>query len=122
MQMRHIRYMVVFLTLMGLLLATPVLASDEHGCEHDATIQSLRDCVIHADAVGHIDNGGVTKSLLAKIDAAQAALDAGQPDVAINHLNAFINAVEAQAGKHIAEPHASHMIGHAQQVIAGLSQ
>lgn len=122
MQLRHVRYMAVFLTLLSLLLVAPVLASDGHGCEHDATIQSLRDCVIHADAVGHIDNGGVTKSLLAKLDAAQSALDAGQADVAINQLNAFINAVEAQAGKHIAEPHASHMIGHAQQVIAAVNQ
>jgi len=116
MQIRYMHYVVSFFVLMSLLLATPVLASDGHSCEHEPTVQSLRNCVVHADSVGHIDNGGITKSLLAKLDAAQAALDKEQPAVAVNHLEAFV-----QKDKHIGEPHATHMIMHAQQVIAALS-
>lgn len=122
MQIRYVYYIASFFALMSLLLATPVLASDGHGCEHEATVQSLRNCVEHAGSVGHIDNAGITKSLLAKLDAAQAALDKEQPAVAVNHLEAFIQAVEAQKDKHISEPHATHMIMHAQEVIAALSQ
>lgn len=117
----YLHYSAVFLTLFSLLLVTPVLANNGHGCEHDSTIQSLRDCVVHADEAGHIDNSGITKSLLAKLDAAQSALNNGQSAAAVNLLDAFVNAVEAQKGKHIIEEHAAHMIMHAQQVIEALS-
>ena len=43
---------------------------------------------------------------MAKLDAAQAAFDRGQTHVAVNLLNAFINEVNAQSGKHIAADHA----------------
>ena len=46
------------------------------------TIQALRDCVQHAVDQGLIDNAGVATSLFAKLDAAQAAQDRGQPTVA----------------------------------------
>jgi hypothetical protein len=122
MKTTHARYIAVILVLASLLLATPVLASDEHGCAHDPTVQSLRDCVVHAAHAGHIDNQGITRSLLAKLDAAQAALDRGQPAVAVNNLNAFVRAVQAQAGKHIAAEHAAHLVMHAQEVIDALGQ
>jgi len=63
----------------------------------------------------------VANSLLAKLDAAQAAVDRGQTSVAINKLQAFINEVQAQAGKHIDSMHAQHMVMHAQLVIQALS-
>ena len=88
-------------------------------CEQ-ATIQALHHCVMHAYEMGHIDNVGVTQSLLAKLDAAQAAVDRGQPAVAVNLLQAFVQEVRAQAGQHIQAEHAAHMIMHAQQVIAAL--
>ncbi len=84
------------------------------------TIQSLHHCVQHAYDMGHIDNAGVAHSLLAKLDAAQAALDRSQPLVAVNKLQAFINEVNAQSGRHIAAEHAAHMVMHAQHVIAAL--
>lgn len=118
----HARYIVVFLALASLLLATPVLASDGHGCAHDLTVKSLRDCVIHAAHAGHIDNQGVTQSLLTKLDAALAALGRGQPMVAVDNLKAFVQAVEAQTGKHIAAEHTAHLAMHAQQVIEALSE
>ena len=93
-------------------------ASDE--CVHQPTISSLTACVRHAAAEGFIDNQGVTNSLLAKLDAAQAAQDRGQTGTAINLLGAFIHEVQAQAGKHIEATHAEHMVMHAQMVIQAL--
>lgn len=118
----YTRSIVVCCTLISLLLATPVLASDGHDCVHEPTLQALRDCVVHAAHAGHIDNQGVTQSLLAKLDAAQAALDRGQPAVAVNNLKAFVRAVEAQSGQHIVAEHAAHLAMHAQQVIDTLGQ
>jgi hypothetical protein len=104
-----------------LLTAAPVSAADAMTCDHSGTtIASLHDCVMHAHDMGHITNKGVANSLLAKLDAAQAALDQGQPGVAVNLLHAFINEVNAQAGKHIVAEHAPHLVEHAQNVIASL--
>ena len=84
------------------------------------TIESLHHCVMHAYDMGHITNKGVSASLLTKLDAAQAALDRGQSGVAANLLHAFINEVNAQAGKSIAAEHAGHLVDHAQNVIKAL--
>ena len=91
-------------------------------CPHpmDATVAALHDCVQHAADMGMIDNPGVAHSLLSKVEAAQAALDRGQPAVAVNKLRAFIHEVQAQAGKHIDAEHADHMVMHAQMVIDAL--
>lgn len=107
---------------MAVVAAIPAAAMEEHTCPHDMnTVDSLYHCVNHALEMGHITNAGVAKSLLAKLDAAQAAVDHGQPEVAAKILNAFINEVQAQAGVHIAPMHAEHMIMHAQMVIAALT-
>jgi len=113
----------LFLTLVAVLslLAVPAFAADDMTCEHNGTtIESLHHCVMHAYDMGHIDNKGVANSLMAKLDAAQAALDRGQAGAAINLLNAFVNEVNAQAGKHIAADHAGMLMNHAQQVITAL--
>lgn len=107
---------------MSLLFVTPVLASDGEACPHpEPTVQALRACVVHAVEMGHIDNRGVANNLLAKLDAAQAALDRGQKPVAVAQLTAFLHAVEAQIGKHIDTQHATHMIMHATEVIRALN-
>ena len=95
-------------------------ATDE--CAPAPTIASLEACVEHAADQGFINNQGVTNCLLAKLDAAQAALDRGQTPVAIHKLNAFIHEVQAQAGKHIDSMHAQHMVMHAQSVIQALKK
>lgn len=100
--------------------AAPASAQMMDDCSHAPTIAALRTCVQHAADQGYIDNAGVTRSLLAKLDAAQKAADHGQPSVAINNLEAFIHELEAQSGKHIAPEHADHMRTHAQDVIAAL--
>ena len=104
-----------------LLLAAPAFAAEEHTCDHSGTtIESLQHCVQHAYEMGYITNEGVALSLLTKTSAAQAALDHGQPQVAIKVLNAFIREVNALAGKSIDAEHAGHLAEHAQNVIKAL--
>ena len=121
--MSTMRALLITLTLvaLGLIAPLPAQAEPMDDCPQVATIQSLRACVQHAADQGHIDNQGVTRSLLAKLDAAQAALDREQTAVAVNQLNAFIQELHAQAGKHIVAEHAAHLRMHAQDVIGALS-
>jgi len=110
------------IAVLGMLVggAIPAHAEDMDSCSHEPTILSLRECVQHAVMEGHIDDATIAQSLFSKLDAAQAALDRGQPAVVVQILQAFIYEVQAQAGQHIDAAHAAHMIMHAQQVIAAL--
>lgn len=91
-------------------------------CDHNVpTIAALRQCVLHAEDAGHIDNPGVACSLLSILDAAQRALDRGDKATAIRALDAFIAEVSAQTGKHIAANHAEELIAHADAVIEAIS-
>jgi hypothetical protein len=106
----------------GFNLLTPgtARAQTTDDCALTPTIASLTTCVEHAASQGLITSQGVANSLLAELNAAQAALDRGQTSVAINNLQAFIHEVQAQAGKHINSMHAQHMVMHAQMVIQAL--
>ena len=84
------------------------------------TIQSLQTCLQHATVMQVIDNAGITNSLQKKLEVAQAAQENSKPGEAIKVLQAFINEVEAQSGKHIASEQAGHIIMHAKQVIQAL--
>ena len=106
----------------SLLTFSTARAQTTDECGHGTTIASLVTCVEQGAQQGFINNQGVAKSLLAKLDAAQAAEDRGQTATAINLLGAFIHEVQAQAGKHIAQPHADHMVMHAQMVIRALEK
>lgn len=67
---------------------------------------------------------GITNSLDAKLDAAVSALDdinASNNQAAINSLQAFINAVEAQRGNKITNEQADQLIHDAQLIIDNLS-
>lgn len=67
---------------------------------------------------------GIENSLLAKLDAAIQKLDDDNDNnnlAAINSLQAFINAVEAQRGKKISVEDADYLINAAQQIIDLLS-
>jgi len=117
--LRILTAFIVFLGItMGLFVGKPVLAESHEHCSHEATIAALRDYVNHAAEAGHIDNSGIVKSLLAKLDAAQKAYDKENINAAVNALEAFVNAVEAQTGKHILGEHGTHLIHHAHEVIA----
>ena len=111
----------LIIIVLSLIATGPVFAMDSGECNHDmATIESLHHCVMHAAEMGHITNHGVANALLSKLNAAQAALDRGQPAAAINILRAFIHTVEAQSGVSIVDPHGEHLIMHAQMVIDAL--
>ena len=105
----------------GLAAFGPVAAQDMGMCPHEETVQSLRSCVLHARELAHIDNPGITRSLLAKLDAAATALERDQTAVAINILESFASEVGAQNGKHILAPHAAHLEMHARMVIDALN-
>jgi hypothetical protein len=116
------RWLLVFMVVaLSLLAVSPVLAHEDMGCAHDvATIAALRECVVHAREMGHIDSDQIAQNLLKKLDKAQASLDGGKVNNAIGLLQGFIDAVEEQSGKHIDPMHAEHLIEHAQMVIAAL--
>ena len=115
-------WVVLVVAVLSLTAVAPALAAPTSGCEHEmaATVESLHHCVKHAADAGFIDSAGVAKSLLAKVEAAQRAVDRGQTAVAVAKLRAFVHEVEAQAGKHINLEHAQHMAQHAQMVIEAL--
>ena len=55
----------------------------------------------HACELGWIDSAGVCNSLDAKLRAAKNAIERGAIGAATNQLNAFLNELEAQKGKHV---------------------
>jgi hypothetical protein len=104
----------------NLLTPSTVRAQTNDDCGQGTTIATLVTCVNHCAQQGFINNQGVTNSLLAKLGTAQSAEDNGQNGTAINLLGAFIHEVQAQAGKHILQPHAQHMVTMAKLVIGAL--
>jgi len=120
--MKKIAYIFLLMALSLMAVGSVMGQDSQMAClGHDGnTIASLRLCVSHAVSDGHITNQGIAKSLFAKLDAAQAAVNRGQAAVAVNNLHSFINEIQAQAGKHIHAEHAMHMVEHAQRVIAAL--
>ncbi|MFO7888919.1 MAG: hypothetical protein R6V04_01115 [bacterium] len=52
---------------------------------------------------GWIDNKGIYNSLSKKLENAQKQLEKGKTKQALNHLNAFLNQLKAQKGKHVNE-------------------
>lgn len=114
-------FIALTMVVLSLIAARPVLAQAEDTCPHDTpTVQSLRVCVQHASDHGFIDNPGVVQSLLAKLNAAQGAVDRDQPLVAVNILKAFVREVKAQSGQHIDSTHAEHLLEHVQLVLQAL--
>ena len=114
-------FWILMVMVLSLLAVSPALAHEEMGCAHDATtIASLRECVVHAREMGHIDSERLAQSLLKKLDKAQASLDRGKVDDAIDKLEDFVEKVEDQSGQHIDSMHAEHLIHHAHMVIMAL--
>jgi hypothetical protein len=105
------------ITVLTLAYMSPALA--QNGVECPPTIEGLSECINHHYSEGNISQG-TYNSLLAKVDAAQAARDRGQVDTAGNILNALIKQVSAQSSKNITSEAAGHMIMHAQMVIENL--
>jgi len=80
---------------------------DDDGDEGGPTTQTRDDLIEKVDALidevekGPINNKGIVQSLIAKLKACEQKISKGQFKTAMNILNAFINHVEAQSGKHI---------------------
>jgi len=61
--------------------------------------------------------GGIENSLVSKVENAQASIERGNTEAAINKLEAFINQVKAQRGKKISEEDADMLIEYAINLI-----
>ena len=85
-----------------------------------ATIDSLETCVKHAEAMGHITSKHVARTLLAKLDNAEEAIEDDHTGTAIWWIHEFIHEVKDQSGKHIVPMHAMHLVMHAEMVIQAL--
>ena len=68
-----------------------------------ATIQSTSFDITNSLKLGLINDQGVAKSLLQKLEAATTAESLGQNQTKVNILNAFKNELNAQSGKHITD-------------------
>ena len=66
-----------------------------------ASFQSALADIANSLALGLIDNAGIANALSSKIQAASSAASSGQNQAARNILNAFLNQLNAQTGKHI---------------------
>jgi hypothetical protein len=66
-----------------------------------AAIDTLLSYKHQALSLGWITNQGIANSLDSKLDNAKSKLTAGDTTAAKNMLNAFVNEVEAQNGKHL---------------------
>jgi hypothetical protein len=100
---------------------------------NDGVGDSLADEVVitvvgAADAIGELKQdiaamnlaNGVANELTAKLDAAMKKLADGKgknDEAAVNFLEAFVNAVNAQRGKKISEENAASLISRVQQII-----
>jgi hypothetical protein len=82
------------------------------------TPDSIRADVRSALAGGAIDSAGVANALLAQLNAAAAARTAGQCPTAASIYQAFVNAVNAQSGKHVAASTATKLASEAQFLAA----
>jgi hypothetical protein len=78
------------------------------------TTDSIRADVRSALSSGAIDSAGVANALLSQLNAAAAARTAGQCTTAASIYQAFINAVNAQSGKHVAAATAANLVSEAQ--------
>jgi hypothetical protein len=64
---------------------------------------SLSSLVNELLAAGMIDNAGIANALTSKSDAAAAQIAQGNNNAGKNQLNAFLNQLNAQAGKHLTQ-------------------
>jgi hypothetical protein len=83
----------------------------------EVTSSELKTSTQAASDLNWIDNKGVLNSLMQKLENAEAAFARGQDDSAVNMLNAFINEINAQRGKHIKAEAADMLISDAQAFI-----
>jgi len=84
------------------------------------SVTGLIDAIDEGVENGSIDNRGIARSLIAKLEACQKKIGTGQNETAVNILYAFINQVRAQRGKHIQANFADELIERANSFIKDL--
>ncbi len=84
------------------------------------TIRELSTAVEQLLSSGAIATEGVATSLISTLSNALSAQERGNVNAAENMLQAFINKVEAQAGKQISEDAAALLIDAAKQILNGM--
>jgi hypothetical protein len=82
------------------------------------TADSIKQDVNQFLAAGLIKSAGLANSLLGKLNAAADARSRGECGTAANQYSAFIDALQAQAGKGVDANAAAIMIADAQYLIA----
>jgi len=82
-----------------------------------ASIAGVKAAVEYFYAMGEIDNRGVYNSLIQKLTNSQASLDRGRYNASVNMLNAAINHINAQKGKHISMAAADILLANIQMLI-----
>jgi hypothetical protein len=87
----------------------------------DDPLAHLPTCITHHYEMGDIDKEGVYQSLLSKAQNAVSSEGQGNTDATINLLNAIINELQAQEGRHVTESAAGMLINHAQMSINQIS-
>lgn len=85
-----------------------------------ATPSSLKQDITLSRKIGWIDNDGIMNSLLKKVEAIEASIAKGNKTSAKNQLNAFINEVNAQKGKHISDKAIKILLEDAQCILTNL--
>lgn len=85
--------------------------------ERIITIEDVRNDVNIAYNLNLITNSGIRQSLLSKLDVIESAINRGQKKTATNQLNAFINEVNAQKGKHMKDEAIKILIEDAEYLI-----
>ena len=86
-------------------------------CPHAATVESLHQCVTHAEMMGHITSPAIAARLQSFLNQADLALVRGQKGVAANWLRRFIRLVENSAAHGLIDPVAAqHLVEHAHLV------
>jgi uncharacterized delta-60 repeat protein len=82
--------------------STPKIAVARYDNGTAASLPRTAELVTTFENAGIIDSHGVSRALTKMLAAAQAATDAGNVQAGRGQLEAFVNLVEAQRGKHIA--------------------
>ena len=106
---------------LSLALAAPVLAASEpmemDTCQHVATIASLRQCVSHAEMMGHITNPVIAARLQSFLNQADLALAHGHAGVVASWLDGFSRLVQNSVARGLIDPLAAqHLVEHAHLV------
>ncbi|MBN2105119.1 hypothetical protein JW835_13855 [bacterium] len=69
----------------------------------DVSINHLIEYINKQSEQGDIDTSGLANSLIVKLETAQKQLEKEKTDQVLNVLNAFLNELKAQQGKHISD-------------------